>query len=1316
MKNTLQYILSIIIFNIIFCNILIARNSYSFTQIGLRQGMPSYVNYVFEESNGVVWLDTSDGIIRYDGLELKKYFIPSLESEVSNRRIFQILEDKDKQLWFLSTNGILIYSKEKDDFIPYSFNGGEATVAGAVCETEDGLLFGVNNKLYKYSYDTKSTKLFSELRDEIDFSIKSMVLWDNNTIVCSNRNNKVVLYDIKKNELKPDFFSGNSNYSDLCIDNKGFLWVTDYNNGVKKIAKDGSLVAKYTSQNSSLSSDLILCMTLINDRIWIGTDGGGVNIINPENGNIQVLKHESGNIHTLPVNTILNIHGSKKGNNIWLATTRGGLINARLSYMITYSSVALGNNNGLSENTVLTLYQEPDSEYIWIGTDGGGINRLDEKHNSIKHYPTSWGDKIVSICKYSSTELLVSIFSEGLFFFNKETGEKRPFELTQDKLNNYIKYSRLSTNLYNETENSILLLTNPVVRYNVSTGMTEELINLTPDVSLGMLCYIGRDSLYSYFHNTQTIYKIQKEGKHIHPIYHSDVPYFINSVSIDCNGVLWIVGRKGLYTFNNGELSQIKSSLFKEAKSVLCDERGRVWIGAGQELFAYYPSGRKFILYGESDGLLKNEYLQKPKLLSNSERIYLGGVNGLLSIESEAFNLKPDEMKEANVAIMEFSVGGINMMNSIKNGEVSLPWNSRNIRIRFLVEGDDILRSRQFHYILDSHSDNAFTSYSSELSIPSLASGTYPIMVSYTKKDGGWTQSKNVLTLVILPPWYKSWWFIMILSILFLFVVFVIIVAALRKKDRRMKWMLKEHEQKIYEEKVRFLINISHELRTPLTLIYAPLKKIIDSIQPSDRYFRQLNIAFHQAQRMKDLISMVLDARKMEMTMTHLDIQNYDLNHWIEEVCSNFIDGEGKTGRIELQLDNNIDKIAFDKDKCMVILSNLLMNAIKHSPEDSKITIRTEFTEDKKSVRVSVSDQGVGLKNVDTEKLFVRFYKGNEEHEGTGIGLSYSKILVELHKGKIGAYNNPDKGATFYFELPTVQNVSGEIPQNNNYLNELLSSQSSIEIAMPDKEKINSVNLKDYVILVVDDNSTLVDYLAEDLKEQFKRVLVAYDGEQAYKIVCKEYPDIVVSDVMMPVMNGYELCKSVKENISVSHIPFILLTARNDEDSRQYGYMMGADSYLEKPFEMEELLAKVINKLYNRIQTKLHYQQIGNLPVSVDSDLTSKDTLFMEKLNKTIIENLDNTELDIPYICKQIGMSRASLYNKLKAITDMGANDYINKIRIEQAMKLIRESNLNFNEISDKVGFASSRYFSTSFKQYTGFTPTQYKKHCSGEN
>lgn len=1316
MKNTLCNILLQLIICIMGANSMYAVNSYNFTQIGLQQGMPSYVNYVYEESNGIVWLDTSNGVIRYDGKELKYYNIPIVGSAFSYKRIQQIIEDKNRQLWFLTVSGLVRYSKENDDFTPCYSSDGQLIVAGAVCEMEDGLLFGAADKLYKYSYASEQIDKFAELHYNDDFFIHRMKFWNSHTLICSNRKKDIVLFDIDKREVLPTFSLKTNYFADLCIDDEGCLWITDYNNGLKRFSQEGKLVAHYTTQNSSLSSDLVQCITLINGRIWAGTDGGGINIINPVDGSIQVLEHESGNIHTLPVNTILHIHGSEKGNNIWLGTTRGGLINVRESNMITFSSVALGNNKGLSENTVLSLYQEPDSHFIWIGTDGGGINRLDEEQNEILHYPTTWGDKVVSICGYSSTELLVSIFSKGFFLFNKYTGAKRAFVLTQDKLSEYIRYSRLSANLYNETEDAILLLTNPVTRYYISTGKTEEVSNSTPDIPQGMLCSVGCDSLYSYFHNTQNLYRIPKGGKLLQCIFHSDTTYLINSVSLDTKGTFWITGSEGLFSFQKGKLTHIESSLFKDAKSVLCDENSCVWIGAGQDLFAYHPEERKFMLYGESDGLLKNEYLQKPKLLSNARRVYMGGVNGLLCISAAADELRLDDEKEADVVLLDFSAGGENLMGRVKNGKISLPWNCRNIRLRFLVEGDDILRPRLFHYTLDNRPENAITSYDTELNIPSLASGTYPIRVSYTKKDGGWASSREVLTLVILPPWYKSWWFTTLMIVVCLLLIYWAIMSALRKKDNRIKWMLKEHEQAIYEVKVRFLINISHELRTPLTLIYAPLKKIIDSIQPTDHYFKQLTVAFKQAQRMKDLISMVLDARKMEMTMTKLDIQSYDLNRWIEEVCANFAGDENDINQIELQLDEKIGRVSFDKEKCIVILSNLLMNAIKHSPAQSSVRVKTELTEDGQYIRISVSDQGIGLKNVDPDKLFVRFYQGDSEQGGSGIGLSYSKILVELHKGKIGAYNNPDKGATFYFELPLSQTITRDIPKNNAYLNELLSSQSSIDIAMPDKDKISSVHLKDYVILVVDDNTALVDYLADDLKDLFKRVLVAYDGEQAYKIACEESPDIIISDVMMPVMNGYELCKAVKENIAVSHIPFILLTARNDEDSRQYGYMLGADSYLEKPFEMKELLAKVVNKLYNRVQTRRHYQQVGEQPVLGENDLTKKDTLFMDKLNQIIVDNLDNTELDIPFLCKQIGMSRASLYNKLKAITDMGANDYINKIRIEQAMKLIAEGNFNFTEISEKVGFASARYFSTSFKQYTGKTPTQYKKETDSKH
>lgn len=1312
MKDMLRMTLFLVIISSILTGQTSIASNFSFTQIGLQQEMPSYVNYVYEESNGIVWLDTSSGLIRYDGKDLKYYAIPIIRSTNNYKRILQIIEDQKHQLWFLTVNGLVRYSKTNDNFTPcYTANGQELISAGAVCRTQDGLIFGGTDKLYKYSYETDEINVLTELDYKEDFFIQRMKFWDPHTLICSNREKDILLFDIDNKKILPTSFSKTNNYADFCIDNEGNLWITDYNNGLKRYSREGELTTHYTSKNSSLSSDLVLCLTLIKGKIWAGTDGGGINIIDPKDGSVQVLKHESGNIHSLPVNTILHIHGSQKSNNIWLGTTRGGLINIRETNMVTFSSVSLGNDKGLSENTVLSLYQEPNSSTIWIGTDGGGINCLDENTNKIKHYPNTWDDKVVSICGYSDQELLVSIFSQGLFLFNKITGAKRPFQLSQTKLDNYIKYSRLSTNLYNETPDNILLLTNPIARYHIPTGQTTEIVNTSHNIPQGILCNIAEDSIYSYYHNTQDIYKIKKGGTELLPVFHSDTAYYINSAAMDSKGDFWIVGSTGLSTINNGKLTHINCSLFKEAKSILCDDKGRIWIGAGQDLYSYHPKEQKFILYGESDGLQRNEYLQKPKLLSTHKRVYMGGVNGLLCINADTDTIAPTDEKDATVILLDFTVGDENQLYKVKDGKIALPWNTRNIRLRFLVAGDDVLRPRLFHYTLDNQQENAISSYDTELNIPSLASGTYPICVSYTKKDGGWSKPQRVLTLVILPPWYKSWWFVTLMCLLCLFAIYLTIKAALKKKDNRIKWMLKEREQEIYEEKVRFLINISHELRTPLTLIYAPLKKIIDSIQPTDRYFKQLNLAFKQAQRMKDLISMVLDARKMEMTATHLNVQSYNLNQWVKEVCDNFEGEESDEKKIELQLDENIGQVDFDREKCIVILSNLLMNALKHSPKKSTIRIQTEFTDDKKGVRISVSDEGEGLKNVDPDKLFVRFYQGSNEQSGSGIGLSYSKILVELHKGKIGAYNNPERGATFYFELPLTPNASSAVPQNNSYLNELLSAQSSIEIDMPDKEKINTVSLKENTILVVDDNTNLVEYLADELKEIFKHVFVAYDGETAYKIAREESPDIIVSDVMMPGMNGYELCKAIKEDITVSHIPIILLTARNDETSRQYGYMLGADSYLKKPFEMDKLLNKVVNKLYNRAQTRRHYQQVGEPEIQVpESDLTQKDTLFMDKLNQVIIDNLDNTALDIPFLCKQIGMSRASLYNKLKAITDMGANDYINKIRIEQAMVLIAEGNLNFTEISEKVGFASPRYFSTSFKQYTGKTPTQYKK------
>lgn len=1289
-----------------------AKAGFSYAKIGMHQGMPSYINYVYEDSGGLIWLATANGLARYDGKELKPYptFVP--DSILHNKQIIQVIEDENKQLWILTYNGVARYDKACDCLTPYMLEG-KTILAGAVCKTEDGLIFGGRGKLYRYFYRSDEMEEIRVSPATNDFFIERMQFWDRNTLICSDRkNNKLLLYDINAKNLQPVPFSETNIYADLCVDGNGHLWLTDYNNGIKKISRTGEVLAHYTTRNSKLSSNLVLCITLIDGKIWAGTDGGGVNIIDPVNGQVDVLEHESGNVHSLPVNTILHIHQSKN-NNIWLGTARGGLVNVRKTYMKTFSSVPLRNAKGLSENTVLSLFQEPGSEFIWIGTDGGGINRLDTGKNEFKHYPGTWGDKIVSICGYSTDELLISIYSEGFFLFNKKTGERRPFLPLRFKSDNYIKYSRNSSNVYNETANTILLLTNPVIRYYQADGRMEEVENNLPVIPQRMICAIGSDERFSYFHDTQTIYKLEKKGKDLYPVFHSDTAYFINAVAWDRKGTYWIASNRGLYVYQEGgKPTRLGDSLFQETKSVLCDNKGNVWIGAGQNLFSYHPREQKFRLYGESDGLSKNEYLSKPVLLANDQNIYMGGVNGLLCIDADIKDLQQAEDKDLPVLLMDFFVGEENRMYELKNGKIVLPWDSRNIKLRFLVSGDDILRSRMFRYSLDEKYANTLTSYDTELNISSLVSGSYPVCVSYTKKDGRWSARQQVLTLVVLPPWYKSWWFIAIMGILFLAMLSAAVFTILRRKSNRVKWMIKEHERQIYEEKVRFLINISHELRTPLTLIYAPLKKMVDSIQPGDSHYKQLLMVFKQSQRMKDLINMVLDARKMEVGMARLNMGSYHLNRWIRETCVDFIDDEdNNTVIFDYTLDERIGNVAFDKEKCVVILSNLLVNAIKHSPERSVVTIRTELSDNRQNVRISVSDQGPGLENVDTDRLFTRFYQGDNEQGGSGIGLSYAKILVELHKGKIGAYTNPSgEGATFYFELPVSQEQNNPMPENKSYLNELLSSQPANDIDIPDQGIINSINPKEYTILVVDDNMTLVNYIADELKGVFKRVLTANDGKTAYRMACDEKPDIIVSDVMMPGMNGYQLCQTIKEDISVSHIPLILLTARSDDASRKYGYMLGADSYLEKPFDISQLTGKILNKLYNRMQTRKHYQQVGIYLAPIENDLTKTDSLFMEKLNKTIVDNLDNPQLNIPFLCTQVGMSRASLYNKLKAIAGMGANDYINKIRIEQAIKLIKETDLNFTEISEKVGFASSRYFSTAFKQYTGKTPTQYKK------
>ena len=1282
---------------------------YYYKQISLKDGLPSTVRCILTDEQGFVWIGTRSGLGRYDGHELKKYVHQADDPHsIPHNFIYQMIEDEQYNIWILTDKGVARYQRQSDDFYLPTDEKGKNITAYSTCPTPEGLLFGAKNKIYFYSYRDGSFRLlqeFDQTPDFRNFNITILSLWDEETVLCCSRWQGLLLLNLKTGAYSRPPFDCGKEIMSMIIDSKNRIWIAPYNNGLYCFDRNGKQLASYTTRNSSLSNNVILSLAERENKLWIGTDGGGINILEPETGQLSLLEHIPGrDNYSLPANSILSLYNDRN-NNIWAGSIRNGLISIREVSMVTYTDVVPGNDRGLSNNTILSLYQQSDDK-IWIGTDGGGVNLFNPLTEKFTHYLSTWEDKVASICQFTPDKLLISLFSQGVFVFNPSTGEKQPFTIIDDETTTRLCNRGKAVNLYQNSPDNVLLLGDHVYQYDLHKRTFRIATEQEGQDIIGALLPITNHEDYTYLNDTKRIYQLDKRNNRLTSLFRCFNDTVINSVARDEYGDFWIGSNYGLIHYNPATKvrTPFTTTLFTEVTLIVCDQQGKVWFGTNDMLFAWLIKEKKFVLFGESDGAIQNEYLSKPRLLSSHGDVYMGGVKGLLHINS---NLPPATSELPKLQLSDVIVNGESVNNELCGDPtgISVPWNS-NISIRIMSKEEDIFRQKVYRYQIEGLNDQQIESYNPELVIRSLPPGDYQIMASCTAKDGSWIPSQQILELTVLPPWYRTWWFTLGCALLVTGMIVETFRRTLKRKEDKLKWAMKEHEQQVYEEKVRFLINISHELRTPLTLIHAPLSRILKSLSPADTQYLPLKAIYRQSQRMKNLINMVLDVRKMEVGESKLLIQPHPLNEWIEHVSQDFVsEGEAKNIQIHYRLDPRFKIVSFDKDKCEIILSTLLINALKHSPQDTEITITSELLPEEKRVRISITDQGCGLQQVDTQKLFTRFYQGMGEQSGTGIGLSYSKILVELHGGSIGAQDNEETGASFFFELPLRQEPEESICEPKAYLNELMMDDNS---GQPSAKEV--FDTTPYTILVVDDNPDMTDFLKRTFEGYFKRIIIAGDGGEALQLVRSHVPDIIVSDVMMPRMNGYKLCKTIKEDINISHIPVILLTARDDRQSQISGYKNGADGYLSKPFEVEMLMELIRNRLKNREYTKKRYLNAGLIPTPEESTISLTDETFLIKLNSIIQENIENSNLGIQFICQEVGLGRSSLYNKLKALTGMGANEYISKLRIEKAITLISGTDMPFSEIAEKTGFTTPSYFSTAFKQYTGETPSQYKE------
>lgn len=1245
-------------------------------------------------------MGTRSGIGRFDGYEFKKYL---------HDNITHILEDKENKIWAITSKGVYYYNDSEDNFLQAEDKNRNLLTAASICPWTDGVLFGSYGKVYKYNYADHKTEILCSLQPDSQYNITGLLKWNEHMLLAINRWKSALLIDIRTGKTQPAPFKSEE-LIDCFIDSKGNIWTAPYHQGIKCYDRNGKLLHAYHTQNSSIKTNVILSITECDGHIWIGTDGNGIYILNPANGEMVALEHVPGNRNSLPVNSILCLYKDFK-NNIWAGSVWGGLISIKEVGMKTYSDALPGIEYGLSEKVILSIYQD-DENRIWIGTDGGGVNIFNPETRKFNHILPTWGDKVSSITGVDKRRLLVSLFSKGVFFFDKETKKYQPLVIVNDSINTLLCQRGKTVNLSQNTPETILLLSESPYCYHLEK---KQFIPIIPEEKTpinGILQPVCNDSSRSFLYDFKHIYKLDSLN-HLIPIHTCFRDTVFNSISLDENGLFWIGSNYGLsyYSPVSKKRISVPNELINEISALICDKRGKVWLGTEGKLFAHLIKEGEFILYGESDGIVSNEYLERPRLLSTQGDIYMGGVNGLLCINKQlpqATNISPI------LSLADVWVGGERMNSRINNSQnLEVIESNKPISIKIIASNKDIFRKPMFRFTVQGLDGQVSYFYQPELTLNSLPVGTYQILASCSTRSGSWTSNYQILELTILLPWYKSGWFTACYIILILAIIIGIIYSLLRHNENKLKWAMKEHEQQVYEEKVRFLININHELRTPLTLIHAPLKQLLDSLTPNDDKYSTIQSICKQSGRMKKLLNMVLDVRKMEVGQSTLHVEEVELNDWIEQLITDFKpEADARSISICYQPDKEVTKLCFDKEKCTTILTNLLINAIKYSPDNSLITVSINLAITENRVRISVSDQGTGLKEVDINSLFTRFYQGNNSRPGTGIGLSYSKILAEQHGGTIGAYDHKElPGSTFWFEIPRNIHPGKITLQPQPYLNELLAPTQEVE-SIPDVVA-NSEDTQERTLLIVDDNADLTDYLHTTLKTKFKRIWIAFDGEEALGICREFHPDIIVSDIQMPRMNGYELCKHIKEDLEISHIPVILLTARNDDESQLFGYKNGADAYLTKPFEVSILYGIIRSQLKNRERMRTRYAETGSLPQPEESTFSSADEDFLHRLNQLISENLDNDQMGVPFLSLELGVSRASLYNKLKALTGMGANDYITKLRIERAIRLLTHSKLSINEISEQIGFSTSRYFSTVFKQYTGCSPTQYKEEHS---
>lgn len=1261
---------------------------------------------VFTDSNGRVWIGTRDGLSLYN--EEKDLFHNFFyRKDGKNTPVNGIVEFAPDQLLVSTTNGLLLFNITRSAFLGHALSPALHTLEASTLNKQGSEVYiGTNNGLYVYSIPTKQLDMVSSTLS--NKRIQAVLKQSPTRLWVATEGQGLYLFNPKTHEIKSyTHIPGNaksisSNYiRSLALDSQNRLWIGTFND--LNIYHEGTdSFSSYTSnpvKSGSLSQQSVRSIFMDSQGgMWLGTYFGGLNYYHP-------LKNRFQNIKRIPYQNSLNDNVvscivEDNNRNLWIGTNDGGLnLYNPTTKHFTYYTLQDGKSGGIRSNNIKAVYVDESKNLVYIGTHAGGLSVLNRQSGRIEHFnPQNCeliDQNIYAILPDDANHLWLGTLS-GLVRFNPD---KRTFSTIQQEQNGTPIKNRRITTLFRDSQRRLWV------------GGEE-----------GLATYITRNS--------------EVQSTAILPAHSSLLNSFVNCIYQAANGTFWIGTREGVYGYNEKKKELHHYTTANGLPNnvlygILEDSSGRLWMSTNKGLTCFNPETEKFRNFTESDGIQSNQFNTSSYCRTANGQMYFGGINGITTFRPELLIDNPytpavviTNLRLFNKIVRPDDETGILTKNISDTRSITLAADQSTFSLEFVVSNYISGRHNTFAYKLDGYDKEWYTlTDQRNVSYSNLPQGTYEFLVKAANSDGKWNEVPTALQITVLPIWYKTWWAILLfLFILAGFITFVFRFFWMRKSmesQLELERMDKIRQEEINQMKMRFFINISHELRTPLTLILAPLQDIMNRI--SDRWTRsQLDYIQRNANRLLHLVNQLMDYRRAELGVFELKVQRGNAHQLVQENFL-FYDKLARHKKIHYAFHSELDdkEELFDANYLELIVNNLLSNAFKYTEAGQSITVSLKETDG--NLLLQVSDTGIGIPINKQGRIFERFYQIESEHVGSGIGLSLIQRLVELHHGHIELQSEEGKGSTFSVYLPQSPSAYTSTELAPLTLEESSESNAhstnSKEMYFIDTEKIEnevieSADKKRGTILIVEDNQEILQYLSNGLSEIFN-TLQASNGEAALDVLKEHEIDIVITDVMMPVMDGIKLCKAIKQNIRTCHIPVIILSAKTDVKDQMEGLQVGADDYMPKPFSLSVMTAKTQNMLRTRRRMLERYSK--TLEVEPEKiTFNAMDEALLKRAVAIVEKNMDNIEFSTDEFAREMNMSRSNLHLKLKAITGESTIDFIRKIRFGEACKLLKDGRYTVSEVSSMVGFNTPSYFATSFKKYFGCLPTEYIKQFKG--